>query len=481
MSGKPAARLGDPTACPKTGHGTNLIAVGSPDVLFDGLPAARMGDASACGGAMASAVIPNVLIDGKPAVVVCSVGNHGNVVTAGSGTVIIGTSGGGLPVSPVSSLSIAATAAANFVNALVPAAQASEQAALDYSIRLMHGGNRVLTPLMIPDFTELPSGTTKNRETIDFLVQNHRQKADSLALEVFDRETLVYSETDTSRLLPAGEHLWQWDGYDLNGVLDTGVLKSEQLVVQLTARIGGEEQVTTLRLSNSAEEATWVDARVNRNGNTVELTVRPSFSNGGIKGRNEQLTARNFAELKALAKSGIERYWSRDGSRGAIGAAVQTDKGVFRVKVSARVNEKPSAKDFPLIASISDDFGRSTSFAMFKKIYHNQGWWAAANYTVDFADQEFEHTAAHELGHLILNEYGDGGMIPEYSWSHKSTSTVLTQKPLDNNPVPAGGEIDLMHYHSDGPRNMLDYWARTVASENDVKGLLWLARVKFNA
>jgi len=52
---------------------------------------------------------------------------------------------------------------------------------------------------------------------------------------------------------------------------------------------------------------------------------------------------------------------------------------------------------------------------------------------------------------------------------------------MDNNPVPAGGEIDLMHYHSDGPRNMLDYWARTVASENDVKGLLWLARVKFNA
>ncbi|WOC79730.1 PAAR domain-containing protein [Stutzerimonas frequens] len=95
MSGKPAARLGDPTACPKTGHGTNPIAAGSPDVLFDGLPAARMGDASACGGAMASAVIPNVLIDGKPAAVVGSVGNHGNVVTAGSGTVVIGSSGGG--------------------------------------------------------------------------------------------------------------------------------------------------------------------------------------------------------------------------------------------------------------------------------------------------------------------------------------------------------------------------------------------------
>lgn len=50
MSGKPAARLGDPTACPLPGHGSNPIAAGSPDVLFDGLPAARLGDVSACGG-----------------------------------------------------------------------------------------------------------------------------------------------------------------------------------------------------------------------------------------------------------------------------------------------------------------------------------------------------------------------------------------------------------------------------------------------
>lgn len=95
MSGKPAARLSDPTACPIPGHGTNPIAAGSPDVLFDCLPAARMGDPSACGGAMSGAVIPTVLINGKPAAVLGSVGSHGNVVVSGSGTVIIGTSGGG--------------------------------------------------------------------------------------------------------------------------------------------------------------------------------------------------------------------------------------------------------------------------------------------------------------------------------------------------------------------------------------------------
>ena len=92
MSGKPAARLGDPTACPLPGHGTNPIAAGSPDVLFDGLPAARQGDASACGGALSGDLIANVLINGQPAAVLGSVGSHGNVVVGGSGTVLIGAS-----------------------------------------------------------------------------------------------------------------------------------------------------------------------------------------------------------------------------------------------------------------------------------------------------------------------------------------------------------------------------------------------------
>lgn len=115
MSGKPAARLSDPTACPIPGHGSNPIAAGSPNVLFDSLPAARQGDASACGGALASAVIPTVLINGKPATTVGTVGSHGNVVVAGSGTVLIGASGGGAAFSPVAPLSIAGTFDRDFI------------------------------------------------------------------------------------------------------------------------------------------------------------------------------------------------------------------------------------------------------------------------------------------------------------------------------------------------------------------------------
>ncbi|MGE4477084.1 MAG: PAAR domain-containing protein [Stutzerimonas sp.] len=112
MSGKPAARLGDPTACPKTGHGTNPIASGSPDVFFDGLPAARAGDTTGCGSALSGNLIPNVLINGKPAATLGSLGDHGNVVIGGSGTVIIGTSHTPAPFVPPEPLNVASAAGA---------------------------------------------------------------------------------------------------------------------------------------------------------------------------------------------------------------------------------------------------------------------------------------------------------------------------------------------------------------------------------
>lgn len=477
MSGKPAARVTDPTACPLPGHGTNPIAVGSPNVLFDGLPAARQGDPSACGGAMASNVIPNVLINGMPAATVGTIGSHGNVVVSGSGTVVIGASHSPAVFSGIAPLAIAA------VDAIVPSAVASprKEEALDYSVRLKRGGNRVLTPLAILDFDELETGTTKNQEAIDFVIVNHAKITDSLKLEVLDGNRLLYTEPSTATLLPEGEHPWQWDGYDTTGVLDTRVLKSPTLKIRLTANKGSEEQVFELPLSNDAEESDWVDSRIDRNASTASVTVRPSFSDGGIKGKNPRLTAKTFEQLKAMAKEGIERYWSRNGRRSnGIDKPVTTSRGTVKVTVIAEVNTKPCAKDFPLVELLDADFGRSTSFAMFKKIYHNAGYWNSMGWPASAPDEDFARTSAHEFGHLVLNDYGDGGLIPNYSWSHKSSSTVLTQSPVDNHPVPVSGEIDLMHYHSSSPQSMPDYWARSIASEQDVKGLIWLSRVKFN-
>ncbi|WP_425221590.1 PAAR domain-containing protein [Pseudomonas sp.] len=112
MSGKPAARLGDPTQCPQTGHGARAIASGAPNVLFNGKPAARLGDSTTCGSALAGQVIPNVLINGRPAAVLGSIGSHGDAVIAGSGNIFIGTTTG------------SASTAAQAVGALVRTLQA---------------------------------------------------------------------------------------------------------------------------------------------------------------------------------------------------------------------------------------------------------------------------------------------------------------------------------------------------------------------
>lgn len=94
MSGKPAARLGDPTQCPQTGHASQRLVSGATDVLFDGKPAARLGDTSSCGSPLSSQLVSNVLINGRPAAVLGSVGAHGDRITAGSPTILIGNQPG---------------------------------------------------------------------------------------------------------------------------------------------------------------------------------------------------------------------------------------------------------------------------------------------------------------------------------------------------------------------------------------------------
>lgn len=128
MSGKPAARQGDATLCPLPGHGNSPIATGSPDVLIDGLPAARMGDTTACGAALNGNVISNLLINGQPAVVLGSLGSHGNVVVGGSSTVIIGNSAAGASssVSTSSTSDASAGAAATSTPAATQALRTAE-------------------------------------------------------------------------------------------------------------------------------------------------------------------------------------------------------------------------------------------------------------------------------------------------------------------------------------------------------------------
>jgi cephalosporin-C deacetylase-like acetyl esterase len=145
------------------------------------------------------------------------------------------------------------------------------------------------------------------------------------------------------------------------------------------------------------------------------------------------------------------------------------------------VNAKGESKanNFPLKEVLNEKYGRSTSFDGIRVVYHNTGYWNNKGQPHN-ADPQFEHTAAHEFGHLILNVYG-AGSSPDYSWSHKGTSTVISQSPLPGTSYPATGEVDLMKYteNSQLPGTYRDYWDRSIAAGQNVKSLLWLVRVEF--
>ena len=86
-------------------------------------------------------------------------------------------------------------------------------------------------------------------------------------------------------------------------------------------------------------------------------------------------------------------------------------------------------------------------------------------------------TAAHEIGHEILVSFG-GFVAHIHSKTHKGTSTLLTQKTIEDEKDksktnhPKKGEIDLMKYYS-------NYYEieRTVASEFDVIHLIGLTKM----
>ncbi len=149
----------------------------------------------------------------------------------------------------------------------------SDDVKLDYRIKL--SGNKILTPLNIPDYKEMISGgSTKNTEKIDFTITNKGDEAEALSLEVLDGNEVIYSERQTGKYCDKGEHAWQWDGYSNQGILDTTKIKSKSLLVRLIALCGDMMIKVDYPLKTSANEEDWIDVKVDKNQKIVDVSWR---------------------------------------------------------------------------------------------------------------------------------------------------------------------------------------------------------------
>lgn len=346
----------------------------------------------------------------------------------------------------------------------------------------------VLTPLSVP--ANAQAADEFSRQEVGFAIVNKKGPVEGVSIRILKGDVVYADIGEVPDLRSDGLHQWSWSGLDDRGFLSTKDLKAG-LTLELTATLGGRSRTFRLPFKAISAVVDWVDLTVDTNASVVKVEVRPGYSNGGISDRKTGIPVVGYQQLLEWARQGISHYWSRDGSRAnGIAGPIALEGKQYEVIVDAKVNKIPSAPSFRLIEDQDEEFGRSTSLAVVRKLVLSSGFYFHAYVTkarrsvgwaMTQAEGNFKETAAHEFGHLILNAYEGDPLVPTRSWSHKGTSTVLTQKPLDDHPSPTSGEIDVMHYFSGYTTSADEMRSRTAAAADDVKGLIWIARLRFSA
>lgn len=381
---------------------------------------------------------------------------------------------------------------------------------------------------------------TPQRGYINFPYTVSGADAKKIVIQIRDGSTEIYKEeiTNPDKLKKGERYTWSWHGFDNNGILDTAKLtQTKNLNCKITAiSPKGNTYFKTIDFKLSYEKVNWVDVRIDRPNKRIDITLRIHLRDGGseLKGiimegsfaennpmypRENLITKsaldyygkprittqqRSFEQLRDLALRGIEKHWSRNTSNKegksisieyqkyqVFVKAIASDKGMVAPKIVYQSNcEKGRSRNWEasrilyfaegyLYRSDWGDFNNNTI------IYRDRGWYYRSEDEIEERGtltlppliEDFMMTAAHEIGHEILVSFG-GFVAHIHSKTHKGTSTLLTQKTIEDEKnlsktnYPSTGEIDLMKYYS-------NYYEieRTVASEFDVIHLIGLTKM----
>ena len=336
-----------------------------------------------------------------------------------------------------------------------------------------------------------------------------------------------------------GHYILFWNGFDSEGIYDSSIFDKKTFRARLTGIKGEKKKTAEVSFRTEYAEVNWVDVRIDRNNKRIDTTLRVNLKDGGAEGLSPQEQSniyepaytqtiypwdkipqktiekyqkepikertRSFQDLERLVLEGISYHWGRNRNH-AVAKNVEINSEKYECYTSAVNSKENSMNPVSLIYNTNNEWGRSGNPGILAKVFYNVGYIEYSNiwgYQDEASvDVEFKETSAHEIGHEILRNYG--GMI--YSWQHKGSSYLLPQdkKPtkdndksviviknythIDNYPssfgeyYPTTGEIDLMkYYHSLSPENKIIAYpdsSRTVASEKDILGLLWLSKIE---
>lgn len=389
----------------------------------------------------------------------------------------------------------------------------------------------------ITNLPEVVVSTRKLPLLAEDLVKNKPQYNPLKPVITWDWKSLFDPyNTVSSDYTKIGSYVIFWDGFDNNDVYDSVKLNNKKLKAVIIAKKKGIEKTAEVEFTTKYKEVDWVDVKIDRKNKKIDTTLRVNLKDGGEEGlscstttinsndyeeasqrlgidnpikdskitfcdwdkiskealnyfKKEPLKIRtkNFEELSNLALEGINHYWSRTYQRtNNKGTEIHGEKWEIIVNVMQDDTGMVAPDIIYFTNSKNTTFNRSHNCELHRELYYKvgytlypdskndstKGWYYRET---DMADLIFKETAAHEIGHQLLFEYGGRN----YTYSHKGTSgpTWIQQDPLPGTKYPSKPEeIDLMKYAEENEPQ--DYHERLVLSQEDSLSIIWLTKLK---
>lgn len=312
---------------------------------------------------------------------------------------------------------------------------------------------------------------------------------------------------NSSKIAPAdhtkpGDYSLFWDGFNTNDIYDSKVFNGKQLTASITAT-GGGLSITRKVIFKPSYDKDWLDIKINKNTHEIHATLRMKFIDGGEQGLGDggNVPKNNimsifpvltkgipFDKLREMALTGLKDYWSRNRNRpiGNANMDVVLNKVNYEFYLDPVESKDNILVDIQLRFNTNRPWERSknparvTGIKSFvgniifdRVIWYNGGYikYKSGWQYNSTAEDEYKETAAHEIGHSILQAYVGGGAGQDYSYYHKGSSDL--QDPIPGTSYPSSGEIDLMKYAEQGTPDR----KRTIAAVEDVLGIIWCGKI----
>jgi len=334
---------------------------------------------------------------------------------------------------------------------------------------------RTVVPFGLADF----QGRNENScFTFEYSLES---PATGVLLEIQDaRDQLLYQYAAEPVSLQPGTYQIHWDGFDRDGIYDSRRFDQQYFYAKLTVLKDNAVQSEVLKFGACYKEVNWIDVKINRPNRTIEAVLRTNFEDLGAMGAVKAPT-KTYQDLLDLALEGMKQYWSRNHHHSEGKNIHIPDGQKYEFYLEAENSTKRAIPSPGIVYNSQGRLRRSRNWELSRILYYNtgalkvKGEWLTLK--ENYAVADFKHTAAHEIGHEILLAYGGH----QYSKAHKGSSTIITQAVKGNFLYPQTGEIDLMIYYAEDETHPYppDYNKRSVASEKDVMGLVWLSKIDY--